>query len=135
MVIRLSHMPGEEPVKKRGNKFGAKRTPCHQGHTHASGSEAKWCNNYTLLERGGQIRHLEQQPKYFFVATDGRRALKDNGQPIRYTADFRFEERDKAGNWHPVVIDVKGHYRDDTWLLRRAFFRFFHPDIDLREVS
>lgn len=133
-MIRLSHMPGEAP-KKRGNKFHARRAGCHQGHNHASAAEARRCNDLSLLERGGRIRALEQQPKYFFVGADGRRVVKDNGQPVRYTADFRYEEQQKSGEWRSVVEDVKGHYRDDTWLLRRAFFRFFHPDVDLREVS
>ena len=134
MVIRFPFMPGEEPPK-RGNKFGAKRTTCHQGHTHDSAREAAYCNDYTLLERAGQIRNLEQQPKFFFVTADGRRAVKDNGQPVRYKADFRFDELQKDKSWHSVVVDVKGRYRDDTWLLRRAFFRLFYPDIDLREVK
>ena len=138
MAIRLAHMPGQEPVKaKRGNKFGAVRTACGGGHVHASKREAAHCDGFRLLERAGQIRNLEQQPRFVFTMPDGRQ-VTDEGRPVRYTADFRFDELRKdatgASGWHSVVIDVKGRYRDDTWRLRRAFFRFFHPDVELREV-
>lgn len=133
-MIRLSHMPGEEP-KKRGNKFRAKRSRCHQGHSHASVAEARRCDTLNLLQRAGQIRALEQQPVFFFVTADGRRVMNDNGKPVKYTADFRYEERLKDGRWHSVTEDVKGAYRDDAWRLRRAFFRSFYPEVDLREMS
>jgi len=134
MVVRLSHLPGEPPPR-RSNKFSARRTPCQHGHTHASAAEARFCNNYTLMQRAGEIRNLVQQPKFFFTDGAGRRVTKDNGQPIRYTADFQFDEKDGQGGWRTVIVDVKGQYRDDTWLLRRAFFRFFHPDVLLRVLS
>jgi hypothetical protein len=135
MAIRLAHMPGEEPVAgKRGNKFGARRTPCGHGHTHASKAEAGWCDRLHLMQRGGLIRNLEQQPRFHFAGPDGRQ-VTDEGRPVRYTADFRFDELRKDGGWHSVVADVKGRYRDDSWRLRRAFFRHFNPDVELREVS
>lgn len=134
MAVRLSHMPGEEPERRRGNKFRAQRTPCANGHTHASKAEARRCDQLHLLQRGGHIRHLEQQPRFTFVGPDGRQ-VTDQGRPVRYTADFRYEEATKRGDWASVVEDVKGAYRDDTWRLRRAFFRHFHPDVELREVS
>lgn len=125
---------GADAPAPRKNKFGAKRTPCGQGHVHASKAEARRCDALTVLERVGHIRNLEQQPRYFFVAPDGRRVVDDRGQAVRYTADFRYEEARKGGEWHAVTEEVKGPFRDAAWRLRRAFFRFFHPDVELREV-
>ena len=139
MAIRVPDgwQPGDPlvsaPPVKRGNKFSAKRTPCGHGHVHASKAEARRCNDLHMLQRGGRIRALEQQPRFFFTGADGRQ-VTDQGKAVRYTADFRYEEARDSG-WHSVVEDVKGRYRDDTWRLRRAFFRFFHPDIELREVA
>lgn len=131
---------------KRGNKFGAKRTNCRQGHTHASGAEARRCDELTLLERGGHIRKLEQQPVFHFTL-DGRQMTDMRGRAVRYTADFRYEERFLCGalphdpllgvyNWREVVEDVKSTATmTEAAVLRLAMVRFFYPGIDLRTVS
>ncbi len=125
----------------RGNKFGARRTACAHGHKHASAAEARRCGALTLLERAGQIRKLEQQPRFHF-AVDGRQVTDERGRAVRYTADFRYEERrnlrEVAGvsDWIDVVEDVKSTATmTEAATLRLAFFRFFHPDIDLRIVT
>lgn len=134
---------------KRGNKFGAKRTNCRQGHTHASGAEARRCDELTLLERGGRIRKLEQQPVFHFTM-DGRQMTDMRGRAVRYTADFRYEERHlpklvpnvEGGGfheveiWREVVEDVKSTATmTEAAVLRLALVRFFYPGIDLRTVS
>jgi hypothetical protein len=137
-------------VGKRGNKFGAKRTNCRQGHVHASGAEARRCDELTLLERGGHIRKLEQQPVFHFTI-DGRAMTDMRGRKVRYTADFRYEERFLRGavqllgpqdplygvyGWREVVEDVKSTATmTEAATLRLAMVRFFYPDIDLRTVS
>lgn len=142
MVIRLS---AEQLAKIRGvddtapsaprhgrNKFNARRTPCGQGHTHASADEALRCNELAMLERAGAIRKLEQQPRFYFVFPDGRRVTDERGAALRYTADFRYEER-RDGGWCAVVEDRKSRATmTEAANLRMAFFRAFHPDIDLR---
>jgi hypothetical protein len=120
---------------RRPNKFHAQRTTCGGGHTHSSKREAGRCDQLRLLERGGHIRNLEQQPRYYFVSANGRRVVDERGQAVRYTADFRYEERLADGAWRLVTEEVKGPFRDRAWQLRRAFFRHFHPDVELREVA
>jgi hypothetical protein len=123
---------------RHGNKFGARRTDCAQGHRHASAAEARRCGELTLLERAGKIRKLEQQPKFHF-AMDGRQVVDDRGRAVRYTADFRYEEQGRghlADVWRPVVEDVRSKpTMTEAATLRLAFFRFFHPDIDVRIVA
>lgn len=136
----------ESGGKQRGNKYGAKRTNCRQGHTHASGAEARRCDELTLLERGGHIRKLEQQPVFHFTM-DGRQMTDMRGRAVRYTADFRYEERQLEGalphdpllgiyGWREVVEDVKSTATmTEAAVLRLAMVRFFYPGIDLRTVS
>jgi len=127
MVIRLPHMPGEEPAPRQ-NKFRARRTPCNQGHTHASAAEAGRCNDLTLLQRGGHIRNLEQQPKFTFTDSDGRQIKQLSGQPMRYTADFRYDEAGNDGEWHDVVEDFKSlATMTEAATLRLALFKHYHP--------
>ena len=138
MVIRLAHMPGEDPAPggkppRTGNKFGARRTSCQHGHMHASTAEARRCNDLTLLQRGGHIRGLEQQPRVYFTGPAGHQVRDDRGRPIRYTADFRYEERDRAGGWCPIVEDVKSTATmTEAAKLRLAFFRANYPELELR---
>lgn len=110
---------------KRGNKFKAKRTPCHHGHVHASKKEAGRCNDLHMLQRAGAISELEQQPVYRFTV-DGRAVMVGKRQ-LKFTPDFRYIENGKV-----IVDDSKG-MRTRDYIVRAAFFRAFHPDIILRE--
>jgi hypothetical protein len=122
----------DAPCPPGRNKFHARRTPCAQGHVHASAGEALRCNQLALMERAGEIRKLEQQPKFYFVFADGRRVTDERGAALRYTADFRYDEA-HAGVWRAVVEDFKSRATmTEAATLRLAFFRAFHPDIDLR---
>lgn len=119
---------------RRGNKFGAKVTPCRHNHAHASRAEARRCDALHLLERAGEIVGLKQQPQYWFTI-NGRQVLHENGRRVGYKADFAYFEIGKDGRETAVVEDVKGAYRDNAWTLRKAMFRALYPEIDLREVS
>ncbi len=122
-----------EPDKGENNTFRARRTPCEHGHVHASAGEARRCHQLTMLERAGAVRKIEQQPKFYFVFADGRRVTGDRGQALRYTADFRYEERGPDGGWHDVVEDFKSYATmTEAARLRIDFFRAFHPTISLR---
>lgn len=121
---------------RKANKYNARRTPCRQGHTHASKAEARRCDELTLLERGGHIRKLEQQPVFRFAML-GRQMTDMRGRAVRYTADFRYEERCSDSEfWREVVEDVKSTATmTEAATLRLALVRFFYPRIDLRTVS
>lgn len=108
-------------------KYGAKRTPCRQGHMHGSGKEARTCNDLTLLERAGEISRLTQQPQFWF-SINGVQLKHDNGRRVGYKADFQFFEGNKN-----VVVETKGMVVRD-WPLRKAIFRACYPYIELREV-
>jgi hypothetical protein len=114
-------------MARGGGKYGARKTPCQHGHTHASGREAKRCNDLHLLERGGLISRLTQQPQFWFTI-DGRQIKHDNGRRVGYQADFQYFEGGKN-----VVEDSKGCTVRD-WPLRKAVFRALFPHIELREV-
>lgn len=114
---------------KLPNKYGARKTPCRHGHTHASAREAKRCNELHLLLRAGEIEDLEQQPRFTFTV-NGIELKHDNGRRAIYTADFAFMDRQSG---RKVVEDSKGYSARD-WPLRKALFRACFPEIVLREV-
>jgi hypothetical protein len=81
-----------------------------------------------MLQRGGHIRNLEQQPKFTFTDSDGRQIKQLNGQPMRYTADFRYDEAGNDGEWHDVVEDFKSlATMTEAATLRLALFKHYHP--------
>lgn len=94
------------------NKYGAVKTVV-DGITFASKREAKYYSDYKLLEKAGEISHLELQPKY---------VIAHNGRPIcTVILDFRFREKDGRLR----VIDVKGLDNPLSRLKRRLVEAFF----------
>jgi hypothetical protein len=117
-------------MKYRPNKFRAKRSHCSIGHEHSSIAEASKCNELRLLERAGEITHLEHEPFFPFVM-NGVPLKHDNGRRVGMRPDFSFRERDGR----LVVLDKKGGKatRTEAYVLRRTLFKAFYPDIEFRE--
>ena len=112
------------------NKFFAKRTPCPQGHSHASKREAARCGELYLLLRAGQISALTVEPQYWFVI-GGYPVKHPNGRRVGYKPDFSYQEGNRT-----VVEDVKGGpTMTEAAALRMALFRHLYPDIELRVVK
>lgn len=111
------------------NKYHARKTPCNQGHMHASGKEARRCNDLHLLQRAGEICGLQIEPRFTF-AVNGRQVKMRNGQPARYTPDFTYVERGVK-----VAEDVKSRAtQTEAFAVRWAFAKALWPDIDWRLV-
>ena len=112
------------------NKFGAKRAPCQQGHSHASKREAARCAELYLLQRSGQISGLVVEPQYWFEI-NGSVVKHGNGRRAGYKPDFGYIENGKL-----VVEDVKGGPTNtEAATLRMTLFRHLFPEIELRVVT
>lgn len=80
-----------------------------------------------LLERAGEIKDLELQPR--FLLQD---SFKKNGRTFRkieYVADFKYIENGKA-----IVEDVKG-MRTDVFKLKHKIFEKVYPNLELRIIK
>ncbi len=98
-------------------KYGARKTVI-DGRTFDSSGEARRYADLRLLERAGQIRDLQCQPKYVLAPASRR-----NGKAIRavtYTADFAYLE-----GAHSVVEDFKGHETEGFKIRERLFLAAF----------
>jgi hypothetical protein len=105
----------------RAHKHGARATVV-DGIAFPSQAEAnRWCE-LRLLERAGEIQHLNRQPSYRVFEGAG-------GVEITYTPDFIYYA--KAGGW--TVEEVKGH-RDTAYLLRRKMFLSCFSDFSFYEI-
>lgn len=87
----------EVAPKKRGNKYGAKKTVV-DGITFDSKREAEVYLDLKTLESAGRISGFERQRKFNLIV---------NGEIIgAYKADFCFIDHDQGGRFR--TIDVKG---------------------------
>ena len=109
------------PAKRRsGSKYGNKRTPCAHGHLHASGAEARRCDELHLLYRAHKIYALAIQPR-FVLETKFRR----DGKTYRgssYRGDFFYLENFPNGTL-AVCEDVKAMNRRTGKPITTALFR------------
>lgn len=111
----------------RGNKHSvAVKTECACGKRHDSRKEARRCADLRMLQIAGSIVGLKQQPFYAFGT-----AMMENGQQAGVTLDFSYVENGKL-----IAEDVKGKSKksdNDKWPIKKAMFRYFYPDTELRE--
>jgi len=75
-----------------------------------SKAEASRYQELKLLERAGEIKDLELQPKFTFWI-NGKFLTYDTGHKITYTADFRYKEGEY---WEEIVEDKKGFMTQPT---------------------
>lgn len=108
------------------SKYGAVRTEV-DGIKFASKREAKRYGELKLLERAGQIKELELQPK--FPIRIALRGSSDTAVAFSYVADFRYREGPKG---LLVVEDVKG-MRNRMYQLKKKCVELQYG-IEIREV-
>lgn len=93
------------------SKYGAVRTTVEwagEKHSFHSKKEADRFLQLKLLERAGDITHVEKQPRF---------KCEVNGQHItEYRADFRYFDKVRGAR---VVEDVKGH-RTREYIIKKA---------------
>ena len=110
-----------------GNKYGARKTIV-DGITFDSKREAIRYQELKLLERAGEIKDLELQPKYILQPK-----YRKNGKSIReiaYIADFRyFDTRHNK----LVVEDVKG-VKTEVYRLKKKIAEYVYTELEIKEV-
>ncbi|MEQ8450637.1 MAG: DUF1064 domain-containing protein [Nitratireductor sp.] len=118
-------------MRARRNKYGATKTTV-DGITFASKREANRYCELRLLQKAGEITHLELQPA-FKLAIDGRPVLIrsrgfPNGRQVKYIADFAYWDGEKR-----VVEDAKG-FRTDAYKLKKAIVEAMYPGLRIVEI-
>lgn len=97
------------------------------GRTFDSIREGKRYQELRLLEKAGEISHLECQPRFkLFCGT--RPVLFDSGRQATYVADFAYFDGERR-----VIEDAKG-FRTPEYKLKRAIVHAMHPMTKIIEV-
>ena len=90
-------------------------------------AESKRYKELKLLERAGEIKKLELQPRFLL-----QESFKKNGKTFRkieYIADFQYIE-----NGRVVIEDVKGK-ETEVFKLKRKLFEHEYPDYELKLIK
>lgn len=104
------------------------------GITFMSTKEGNRYLELKLLERAGEISHLELQPKFKLFGRNGPILIKSkgfpNGRHATYIADFAYfcPRRDKR-----ISEDCKG-YRTAVFILKKAIVEACYPGVEIVEI-
>lgn len=109
-------------IGRVATKYGSIRTACAAAYKdpeahkpHASKKEAARCDELRLLERGGEIVGLINQPAFPLIV---------NGVKVgKYTADFSYID---ARTGASVVEDSKGFSKGEAYRLRKKIVEACH---------
>ena len=109
-------------------KYRAKKTIV-DGHKFDSKREAEWYKRYREMEKNGEIKNLELQPRFILQPS-----FTKNGKKIRkieYVADFMFTECNLEET--PHVVDVKG-MKTPVYKMKKKMFECQFPLLTIEEV-
>ena len=90
-------------------------------------AESRRYKELALLERVGEIKKLQLQPRFLL-----QESFKKNGKTYRkieYIADFMYEENGKV-----IVEDVKG-IQTDVFKLKHKLFEKKYPELELKIIK
>lgn len=107
------------------SKYRSKKIE-YNGMTFDSKKELRRYNELKVLERVGEISHLQRQVKFVLIPTQiikGKLLEKE----CSYYADFVYEE-----NGETVVEDVKG-MRTTEYVIKRKLMLYVH-NIKIKEI-
>lgn len=114
MAEKITAREFKKMQKRTRSKYNAKKTVVG-GITFDSMKEARRYKELKLLEKAGEISHLQLQPKFRLL--DGFKYNGETIRPINYFADFNYI--DAEGN--EVVEDVKGK-KTDVYNIKKKLF-------------
>lgn len=104
------------------------------GHRFDSKKEANRYCELKLLQKAGEISHLELQPKFYLYGSNGpvlmQSARYPNGRRATWSGDFAYfcSKRNKR-----ICEDVKG-MRTDMYLLKKAIVIACYPGLEIVEI-
>ena len=115
--------------RHHGNKFGNRKTTI-DGIEFASAKEARRYMELKLLQRGGEIRDLQVQPRFELMPSFKRG--EETHRKIEYVADFSYTTKGDEN----VVEDVKSAITKThpVYRLKKKLLLFKHKDFTFLET-
>jgi hypothetical protein len=134
MTLNISRQEARALLSKpKRSKYGATKTMV-DGILFDSVKEAKRWQELRLLEKAGEISHLERQPKFYLYGKDGPVLIRSRGYPngrrAVWKGDFAYfcSIRNKR-----ICEDVKG-FRTPIFILKKAVVQACYPGLEIVEI-
>jgi hypothetical protein len=99
------------------------------GHRFPSKKEGNRYLELKLLERAGEISHLEIQPKFMLIV-NGSAVKSEANRKLHYIGDFSYFD---ARSNKRIVEDVKG-VKTDVYKLKKALVQHIYPAVKIIEI-
>lgn len=136
MTVTLSRQEAKAILSKpkRRSKYGNVKVTTPDGETFDSGREADRWMQLKLLEKAGEISHLERQPKFYLYGAKGPVLIRSKGYPngrrAVWKGDFAYfcSIRNKR-----ICEDVKG-VRTPIFILKKAICEACYPGLEIVEI-
>lgn len=135
MSITLSRAEAREILAKpKKSKYRNVKVTTPDGETFDSGREADRWMQLKLLEKAGEISHLERQPKFYLYGSKSQVLIKSKGYPngrrAKWVGDFAYHchRRNKR-----ICEDAKG-FRTPLFILKRAVVEACYPGLEIVEI-
>ena len=110
------------------NKYGNRKVTI-DGHTFDSEKEGRRYRELKLLEKAGEISHLELQPKFLLIV-NGSPVKSAGGRKLFYKADFAYFDYTIQKR---IVEDCKG-FKTDIYKLKKQLVEHIYPAVKIIEV-
>lgn len=76
-----------------------------------------------FLQKNGYIKDLQYQVSFELIPR--QQGENRNERPIKYIADFAYDEKQPDGSWKHIVEDKKGHKTKD-YIIKRKLMLYIH---------
>ncbi len=104
--------------RSQGNKYGNKRTPCGQGHSHRSGLESSVCDMLELRKKAGEFTEVEIEKHVKICGKPGHACASK----IESVVDFRCTRSDGS----LLYVEAKG-MATDLWGAKKRLWAHYGP--------
>ena len=116
-------------MKKKGNKFGAKKTVV-DGILFHSKREAEYYGQLKLMKRAGNIQNFERQISFPLYAMHGGLSPDESRKVCDHIVDFLVINIEGKKEVH----EVKG-METDVWKLKKKIFEANYPNITYKVIK
>lgn len=121
--LKRTHQQDQrKQVKRVKNKYGNTQLVV-DGIKRDSLAESNRFEELMFLQKSGYIKDLQYQVPFELIPR--QQGENRNERPIKYIADFVYDEKQPDGSWKHIVEDKKGHKTKD-YIIKRKLMLYIH---------
>ena len=119
---RTNQIYRKPSVKRIKNKYGNQQLIV-DGVKRDSLAESNRLEEIKILESSGYIKNLQYQVPFVLIASQDGEFRHE--RPVKYIADYVYDELQEDGSYKHIVEDCKGHKTKD-YIIKRKLMLYIH---------